>query len=343
MNTKKTTSTDSKKQLKNKIISVSAFVLALALIFFSVCLIKNHAEQNAKTAISIQPSSPWEETASVNDGQQETVSENNNVEVTGNGTTNGDAEQTADENNNTDNHDNNAAKKDTEQATETAPVEEHTKPKDDSANSTAGRTEIRNVQDAMEFCISDSIFTIRKGMLYENNIMSGDIYVIILSGSDMKWDENDIRGLQTCLKSGFSQSNLYLDALVQEAKQSIPQNERVVLIGHSLGGMVAQQFAANKEMKNRYQILNVLTMGSPYIITDDMEGTLHRMADSGDAVPYLSAAGISNFSAGNYTYEDNGYFGNPSAAHFDSYRYGEKWAQYDCFGVKNGNTRIVLY
>lgn len=194
----------------------------------------------------------------------------------------------------------------------------------------------------MKLCINDEMFTIRKGTLYEDSKKSGDIYVIIMSGSNMKWDRNDPRGLQTCFKSGFSCSNLYLDLVISSAVDQIPKDSKIALMGHSLGGMVAQQFAANNLMKTRYEIVNVLTMGSPYIVTRDMEGELHRMVDSGDAIPYFSGAGIANFWAGNYTYEHNGYFGNPGAAHFNSYQDGEKWLSYDCFGVKDGTTKIVL-
>lgn len=210
--------------------------------------------------------------------------------------------------------------------------------------SAKGGTAVANVQDAMRLCMdaNDSVFRIAKGTLYNGNKKEGRIYLIILSGSNMKWDKNDPQGLQVCLKSGFSRSNIYLDSVIEAAKKTIPENSKVALIGHSLGGMIAQQFAADKEMKDRYEILNVLTMGAPYIIEKDSEGELHRMVDSGDAVPYLSAATVVNFFGGNYSYERNGYFGNPAAAHFDSYQFAEKWQGYDCFGVKGGKMKIVL-
>lgn len=77
-------------------------------------------------------------------------------------------------------------------------------------------------------------------------------------------------------------------------------------------------------------------MGSPFIMTRKREGDLHRIADSGDAVPFFSLALIANAFLGNYTHEGCGYFGNPGGAHVDSYLHAEKWAEYDCFGVKNG-------
>lgn len=208
----------------------------------------------------------------------------------------------------------------------------------------AKNTAVSNVQDAMKMCLdaNEDIFRIAKCTLYNEGRQSGTIYMIFLSGSNMKWDKKDPQGLQVCLRSGFSLGNIYLDSVISAAKKNIPEKSHIALIGHSLGGMIAQQFAADKEMKKRYEIINVLTMGSPYIIEKETEGEIHRMVDSGDAVPYLSAATIANFFAGNYSYERNGYFGNPAAAHFDSYQSGEKWLKYDCFGIKNGKSEIII-
>lgn len=211
-----------------------------------------------------------------------------------------------------------------------------------SVTASAKSETISNVQDAMRLCITDEMFSIKKGTLYKDGKKKDDVYVIILSGSNMKWDWKDPRGLQTCLKSGFSRPNLYLNRLILTVIDEIPKNSKIVLMGHSLGGMVAQQFAASRLIKIRYEIINVLTMGSPYVKTNDMEGGLYRMVDSGDAVPYLSGAGIANFWEGNYSYECNGYFGNPGAAHFNSYQDGVKWIEYDCFGVKGGTSKIIL-
>ena len=44
-------------------------------------------------------------------------------------------------------------------------------------------------------------------------------------------------------------------------------------------------------------------MGSPFVITGKREGDLHRVADSGDAVPYLSPVLVANAFLGNYTYD----------------------------------------
>lgn len=207
--------------------------------------------------------------------------------------------------------------------------------------SAAGKT-VANVRDAMTMCRQGDLFSIDKGTLYTNGKRAGRIYLISLTGSDMQWDKDDIKGMYTCIKSGTVRDNPYLDAVIEKALKVIPEGSRIALVGHSLGGMVAQQFAADKTIKEKYEIVNVLTMGSPYIPVKGREGDLHRMADSGDAVPYLSIAGIGNFWKGNFIYKNNGYFGDPDKAHNISYDHAEVWLKYDCFGIENGANKIVL-
>lgn len=201
---------------------------------------------------------------------------------------------------------------------------------------------VANVHDAMNRCREYSIFSIDEGVLYNNGEKECDVYLITLTGSTMSWDKNDIKSMYTCIKSGFVKTNPYLELLLEEAKKTIPEGSKIVLIGHSLGGMVAQQFAADPEIKEKYEILNILTMGSPYIPVKNREGDLHRMADSGDAVPFLSCALLANFWMGNFTYECNGYFGDPNGAHNYSYNTAEKWLKYDCFGI-SGGTHVVEF
>lgn len=207
----------------------------------------------------------------------------------------------------------------------------------------AKNTAIKNVNDARNYEMSTPLIYIRNAGLYLNGKTYKNVYLISLGGSNMSWDKQYINCMQTCLRSGVSIDNVYLQEVKKQAKKQIPSGSNVILMGHSLGGMVAQQFAADKEMKDRYNIINVLTMGSPYIVLKDREGDLHRMADSGDAVPFLSSAGIANAFLGNFSYERCGYFGNPDKAHNVSYGNSEKWQKYDCLGVEGGNSRLVVY
>lgn len=208
------------------------------------------------------------------------------------------------------------------------------------AVSAKGKT-IANVQDAAKMCFQGELITIKKSTLYNGSKKVGTVYAAFLAGSNMQWDDS-VNGLKTCVKSGMAKDNMYLDLLRETAKKDIPKGSKVILVGHSLGGMVAQQFAADTEMKERYEILNTLTMGSPYIMTEEREGGLYRMVDSGDIIPYLSTAFFKNFSEGNYTRIDNGYFGRPDAAHNKSYQLADSWCEYDCFGIKGGTNKITF-
>lgn len=199
---------------------------------------------------------------------------------------------------------------------------------------------VDDVQDAMKLCRSQATFNIYKGTLYTDGSKVGRVYLIALTGSNMRWDKEDMLSMYSCIKAGTAHDNDYLDAVIESAKKRIPKGSRVALIGHSLGGMVAQQFAADKEMKENYEILNVLTMGSPYIPVIGREGDIHRMVDSGDAIPFFSIAGVGNLWMGNFTYKNNGYFGDPDSAHNLSYNNARAWKAYDCFGIKNGTSKI---
>ena len=204
-------------------------------------------------------------------------------------------------------------------------------------------TAVTNVNEACQYIHSaHSLITIKPATLYQNGKYH-TVYTIALKGSNMSWNKEDLNNMQSCIKAGLSLDNPYFDELKKQALESIPDGSDIILMGHSLGGMVAQQFAADKEIKEKYNVVNILTMGSPYIVLKDRMGDIHRMVDNGDVIPYLSTAVIGNGYLGNYTLESNGYFGRPNSAHNESYVSGEKWLQYDCFGIKDGNTKFIIW
>lgn len=199
---------------------------------------------------------------------------------------------------------------------------------------------INNVNDAMNFIGSGGVVTVRKGTLYNDSTNKGIVYVVGIVGSNTSVKNPDNNNFGSCILASASIPSLYFNQVKTDILNKVPAGSKVVLVGHSLGGMVAQQIAADSQIKSKYQILNTLTLGSPYILTGSREGSLHRMYDRADVVPVLSIACIANFWAGNVEYESGGYYG--SDAHNKSYRYSSCWQKYDAFGVKNGNTKIVL-
>ncbi len=72
------------------------------------------------------------------------------------------------------------------------------------------------------------------------------------------------------------------------------RGSNLVVTGHSLGGMVAQQVAADSTIKKNYNVLNTVTFGSPLINGFQREGTVKRLGDTSDPVPYLSLTTFTN-------------------------------------------------
>lgn len=209
--------------------------------------------------------------------------------------------------------------------------------------SAASIKKIKNVNDVMNYARYGDPLCISKGTLYENGKKQGNVYVLGLTGTNGSFNPKVVNGIYSCLFAGTSIPNSYLKEAKKQVKKYIPEGATIILYGHSLGGMVAQQLAADKEMKKNYNIKNIVTCGSPYILEFKRDGELHRMLDSGDAIPFMSTAIIANAWAGNAVYLNNGYFFKPDSAHNDSYGNADAWKEYDCFGIKDGDSVIYIY
>lgn len=204
-------------------------------------------------------------------------------------------------------------------------------------------SKISNVNDATNYILEQTdVITVRRATLNESGKAGRGVYLIALGGSDYSWNESSITCLQNAIRSGCSLPNSYLSAVIAKANEVIPKGSEVVLIGHSMGGMIAQQFADDSTMKSNYNISYVLTMGAPYIADDAREGTLHRMADSADIVPHLSMAALI---LGQYSKDqsvETSAYSNPLTAHTLSYSQASCWQQYDALGVKGGSSTITF-
>lgn len=208
-----------------------------------------------------------------------------------------------------------------------------------SAFAFEGTHTIANIHDAMKL-VRSGIISIKEAKLYKNGAEIADIYVVALSGTTGSADPHDIRGTLSCMQSAFSVESAYVKEARSKILSTVPKGSKIVFIGHSLGGMTVQQLAADKSIKNNYEIINTLAIGAPYIPTAyEKEGSIHRVADRADIVPGLSLAGFCNMWAGNVSYESSGYVSGK--AHNDSYEKAGCWLKYDCFGIKNGTYKIV--
>ncbi|MBR6360515.1 MAG: hypothetical protein IKS04_01850 [Clostridia bacterium] len=168
-------------------------------------------------------------------------------------------------------------------------------------------------------------------------------YLVTLVGVESGTKQNN--NIENCLKAGFGKTGEYFAEAKQIILDKVPKGSNLMLAGHSLGGMTVQQLSADPDIKANYKVLNTLTAGSPYIpVKAEREGTLHRLADRGDAIPWLSVGLITDTHKmlKEVSWEDGGFIGDPDSAHNISYRSNDVWGAYDAFGEKGGNAVITF-
>lgn len=201
---------------------------------------------------------------------------------------------------------------------------------------------IRNVNETYKLVHGTELVAIYKAELYADGATAQDVYYVACRGLDFtELDPNQPRSYANAIKIGLSnENNSYVKKLSALVLEYVPQNSRLVLAGHSMGGMVLEQFIARKEIKDKYEILNTMSIGSPYILTSAAkEGRLIRMVDRLDPIPFLSIPLLANPYMGNVAQETSFQF---PLVHFASYEKGECWSAYDALGYKNGNAYVVL-
>ena len=183
--------------------------------------------------------------------------------------------------------------------------------------------------------------TITQGTL-QTGSGSKTVYLVTLSGTELVFNQST--EYLTDLFSGFNLKSAYYYNVVKVIKANVPKGSNLILAGHSLGGMIAQQVAADSSIKWNYNVLNTVTFGSPLLAAGFREGTVRRLGDVSDFVPLLSSnlfvtpiralIGLNR--------ENGGYYLKPITAHKESYLREDLWGKYDAVGTKNGNAKLVL-
>lgn len=192
----------------------------------------------------------------------------------------------------------------------------------------------------------DGPISITKAVLNYNNFRGTkkDVYVVALSGTDIE-AKGQSTNWYTDLLSGFQFDNAYNKAVRKAIEENIPHGANIVISGHSLGGMVAQQVVSDKDIKKHYKILNTVCFGSPLINGLKREGTVKRLGDTHDVVPYLSVNTFTNVAWQHFGIEkeDGGYsFLTFISAHCLSYLRSEVWVDYDVTGEKYGKKTLTM-
>ena len=168
------------------------------------------------------------------------------------------------------------------------------------------------------------------------------VYLVTLSGTELVFNQST--EALTDLFSGFNLRNAYYDNVVRVISANVPKGSNLVLAGHSLGGMIAQQVAGDSTIKKNYNILNTVTFGSPLLSDGSREGTVKRLGDVSDIVPLLSVRTLLNPLRAliGLNREDGGYRLRPITAHTESYARADVWGRYDVTGTKYGSAKLVL-
>lgn len=183
--------------------------------------------------------------------------------------------------------------------------------------------------------------SITQGKMISRSGSSRDIYLVTFSGTELVLNQST--EVITDLLSGFNLNNPYYLNAVKVIRANVKPSSNLVLAGTSLGGMVAQQVAANPVIKREYQVLNTVGFGSPLLSQGFREGTIQRLGDWVDPVPYLS---INTFAAPLHSFfglnRESSRYKLPIQAHVNSYILDDPWGKYDATGTLNGGTKLVL-
>lgn len=204
----------------------------------------------------------------------------------------------------------------------------------------SGQT-VSSVREAFSLIRSTRMFAIYDAELHRNNSVENVYYVVCYGLNNNSLNTNDPQSLGTAIRISLSlENNTFAASLAATVKNNIPVGSKVVFLGASMGGMVIQQAIANKEIKDKYDIVYSTAICSPYILTvGSKEGTLRRVNDTFDPIAYLSIPLLANPLIGNVSQETSFVSGE---VHINSYLYGDCWKNYDCLGVKNGGAYMVL-
>lgn len=200
---------------------------------------------------------------------------------------------------------------------------------------------------ALQRTDEDQPISIAEAVLKDENGKKQQVYLVALSGTELVYGQST--GVITDLLCGFEFDSWYLNNVTNAILETVPKNANLVITGHSLGGMIAQQVSAQKSIKDNYNILNVVTFGSPLISAGSREGTIKRLGDTSDVVPYLSGRLFTNtiWAIMGLNRETGGYGADFLSAHNKSYGREDVWGKYgkkyDVLGYKGGKAKMTIY
>lgn len=191
-------------------------------------------------------------------------------------------------------------------------------------------------------------FSITNGRFYDGSTgFESTAYLVALAGTDFERakEQGSANGVFNNILVGFYQTNNPFKSAVKNAiYNTVPVGSQLILSGHSQGGMVAQQIAADSDIKRDYRVTNTLGIGAPQVDLFQREGEVIRVGTHVDKVPQLTNGGLlvpngtnwygwGEYSAANVS----NWFGR---AHTESYRLDRIYNQLDINGHQYGSDQF---
>lgn len=220
---------------------------------------------------------------------------------------------------------------------------------------TGSKVTLKTAQDLIEYAYlgrnggKKGPITITKGTLKEGK-ESCTVYLVGLSDTELV-DEHYLpvlgqtTGFDTDFIVGMEQKNDYERNAEAAIKKTVPKGSNLIFTGHSLGGMVGQQLAADPQIQKKYNVLYTICFGTPAVFPGEQEGKVVRFGDTHDIVPYLSIETLKDYEFQDSTLikEDGGYrYDILFSAHRKSYREAPEWTKYDVLGQEGGSAKLGL-
>jgi pimeloyl-ACP methyl ester carboxylesterase len=116
------------------------------------------------------------------------------------------------------------------------------------------------------------------------------VYISGTNGSKIEYDTNIWNALMTDIGQDSPYEQDVIDAIQKYCREHGLTNPNLILAGHSMGGMIAQQLA-NKTGPDgtlMFNVSEVITFGAPVIDDPNLGVTYHMYEADGDLVPLLS-------------------------------------------------------